>query len=211
MGATIFLVAIIKRIFIFANKKDMEAHKNVYLICNKYLGLTKIGISHNPKKRLVALETCAGVDLELFYHTLPCENSEIIEKEMHRIFKKDKANGEWFYTDKHILKQQLDSMELIIPRFVSLYIEGVSINKIAERYEVSRQYIQKLLKQSCVIDKKEVPNKFITSKLHRTLKDDIDIDIADKKINSSIPKESLLEMVRLNELKIKNKRMKSAI
>lgn len=187
----------------------MHAHKNIYLIHNHLLGLTKIGISGNVKTRLIGLESSCGVSLELFYYTLPCDNSEIIEKEMHEMFKNDKAKGEWFRTDKEILKQELLKKKLIIPVFVSMFLRGMSINKIASINDVSRQYIQKLLKQSLVINKKNT-SEIIEDSVNRRLNDD-EVQNKDIEINSKFTKEYLAELVRKNEEKLKLKTGKNFV
>ena len=183
----------------------MYAYKNVYLIHNPLLGITKIGISNNVKNRLINLESSCGVSLELFYYTLPCDNSESIEKEMHEIFKDDRAKGEWFYTDKNVLKEELQKKSLIVPLFVSQYLNGISINKLATINDVSRQYIQKLLKQSCVINRNGFINSnCIPSNLIRKLNDDI-VQNKENTMNSKFSKEYLAEIVRKNEEKMKTK------
>ena len=187
----------------------MYTHKNVYLIHNPLFGLTKIGISNNVKTRLTNLESSCGVSLELFYYTLPCDNSELIEKEMHETFKNDRAKGEWFCTDKEILKEELLKKKLIIPMFVSMFLRGVSINKIASINDVSRQYIQKLLKQSLVINKKNT-SEIIEDSINRKLNDD-EVQNKDIEINSKFSKEYLAELVRKNEEKLKLKTGKNFI
>lgn len=187
----------------------MHTHKNIYLIHNHLLGLTKIGISGNVKTRFINLESSCGVSLELFYYTLPCDNSEIIEKEMHEMFKNDKAKGEWFRTDKEILKQELLKKKLIIPVFVSMFLRGISINKIASINDVSRQYIQKLLKQSLVINKKNT-SEIIEDSINRKLNDD-EVQNKDIEINSKFSKEYLAELVRKNEEKLKLKTGKNFV
>lgn len=188
----------------------MHTHKNVYLIHNPLFGLTKIGISNNVKVRLNSLESSCGVSLELFYYTLPCDNSEIIEKEMHETFKNDKAKGEWFYTDKEILKEELLRKKLIIPTFVSMFLKGMSINKIASINDVSRQYIQKLLKQSLVINKKNNISEITEDSVNIRLNDD-EVQNKDVYINSKFSKEYLAEIVRKNEEKLKLKTGKNFV
>lgn len=59
----------------------------------------KIGKSINPKKRMAELQTASPVTISLIhYESVNTEEKAfIIEKELHRIFRKYNSRGEWFY------------------------------------------------------------------------------------------------------------------
>lgn len=60
--------------------------------------MLKIGKANNPQVRLVELQTGCPFKLELL-GTLKCKSpmhSRTVEKQLHRLFRKEKQRGEWF-------------------------------------------------------------------------------------------------------------------
>ncbi len=74
-----------------------NSHRSkVYLLQNPITDFIKVGVSSNVMKRKKALETGSGVQLETVYLTATISNAYKIEKEVHRKFKKNRVNGEWY-------------------------------------------------------------------------------------------------------------------
>jgi hypothetical protein len=68
--------------------------------------LYKIGISHNPEKRLKQLQTGNGCKLRL-YKTYTVKNEAILEKKIHNMLWQNKAilgKSEWFRLCPETLK-----------------------------------------------------------------------------------------------------------
>lgn len=78
--------------FIFTNSMK----KFIYLIQSLESSKYKIGISKNPQKRLIQIQTGNGEELKIVaqYET---ENYSLIEGFLHRKYMHLKTKGEWFY------------------------------------------------------------------------------------------------------------------
>ena len=71
---------------------------NIYFIKDNLTNLVKIGIAENVKKRFGQIKChCSSNDLE-FMGILAGSNKDIrvIEKDLHRVFKRFNHHGEWF-------------------------------------------------------------------------------------------------------------------
>jgi len=69
--------------------------KYIYLIQSQEDGYYKIGISKNPNKRLLTLQTGNSSPLKLI-NTYQTEFAEKIEGTLHRRYKHLHKEGEWF-------------------------------------------------------------------------------------------------------------------
>jgi hypothetical protein len=80
--------------------EEKVKHTNIYFIKNPKLKMIKIGNSINVDKRLQALNEITGVDLELL--TIVNDVPEYFEKILHKMYIKERKNGEWFIFSKRI-------------------------------------------------------------------------------------------------------------
>lgn len=92
----------------------------VYAICNYNTGLTKIGISKQPKRRLRQIYLASGCDVDFLIWndiTYSCElTAEEIEKALHKKYAKHRVVGEWFKLDeKNQTQLAIDLIELTEP------------------------------------------------------------------------------------------------
>lgn len=72
-------------------------HFSVYLVKAEN-GLTKIGVSRDPKKRFDGLCTMSPIDLELIFYASSLWGRRL-EKHFHERFKDKRIKGEWFNLD----------------------------------------------------------------------------------------------------------------
>lgn len=127
----------------------LEKSQVVYLIYNPELNITKIGIASNVNNRFCGLRVASGCDLELYYHSTPIVNAAVVEKIMHRLYEQDRKLGEWYYTDREVLKAKLISTIADLgtnDKVVSQYLHGLSITEIAHANNVTRQAILRKIK-----------------------------------------------------------------
>ena len=73
-------------------RKDVTG-RFIYLIADEDRTAVKIGISHDPGKRLIALQTANNRRLEIL---AVFEGTEADEQRIHDRFASDRLNGEWF-------------------------------------------------------------------------------------------------------------------
>jgi site-specific recombinase XerC len=177
--------------------------RNVYVVYNPLSKLTKIGMSGRLNHRINFLSMENGVRLELRYNTLPCINSDMIENSMHKYFKDHRTLGEWFDIDPDDAVNKLKEYTVQLPEIVQDYLNGLSIKELSIKYSKSRQYIEKLFKESCV----ESNNKTTTilppkTKINR--RDNIK-KVEQVSNEGSISKERLEEMIRKSKEKYKLK------
>jgi predicted DNA-binding protein YlxM (UPF0122 family) len=129
----------------------------VYILYNPITQLTKIGMSDNIDARKSSLESACGCPLELIHKTKHLLCGEKYELDAHRMLKEYRKLGEWFSLPNHQIG--IDVVNLVIKDatedvIVENYKKGVSITKIAEDYEVTRQAILARLKKYGVYDNK---------------------------------------------------------
>lgn len=75
--------------------------RQVYFIEAAILGLVKIGISDNPRKRLQTMQT--GSPDRLFIRGVwHVDDAEYFERRFHRRFRRCHVRGEWFMPDKRM-------------------------------------------------------------------------------------------------------------
>lgn len=117
--------------------------QSVYVIYNPSLNITKIGISINVNKRKCILECACGCELLLHYNTMHIYEAEKIEIKAHEYFKDKRKKGEWFNISPCDAEEKIKELivNAIIDPMVTDYLAGVSITKIAEERNVSRQAI----------------------------------------------------------------------
>lgn len=83
----------------------------IYIIKNEVTGLTKIGMTGNPKRRLKDLDTGNGVRLSYVL----CEfvqNCSTLENKLHNMYKDKREAGEWFHlsdSDIDDIAKEVDS------------------------------------------------------------------------------------------------------
>ena len=68
----------------------------VYVLKNPLNETVKIGVAQDVQKRIMQLQTGAGVELELVYQSMVCSNAFSIERDVHAHFEKHRTFGEWF-------------------------------------------------------------------------------------------------------------------
>ena len=111
----------------------------VYFIQKGY-GSIKIGVSDNPEKRLKQLQT--GNHGSLFIIAkFPFETRRealSLEYDLHKMFKNDKINGEWF--KKSILRKFKDRSK-IFPNIFRPLSKGECLNSYHKGYKRQSQNI----------------------------------------------------------------------
>lgn len=136
----------------------LEKSQVVYLIYNPELKITKIGIASNVNTRFAQLKMSSGCNLELYYHSIPLINASIVEKVLHKIYEPDKKLGEWYYTDRDILKNKLITTVEELgtnDKVVGDYLTGLSITEIAQANNVTRQAILRKIKALGVLGRQD--------------------------------------------------------
>ncbi len=94
----------------------------VYLINAEGTDLYKIGVSKNPRKRILALQTGSSRKLRLV-NEFRTDYFSLLEKTLHRVyspFKKDMDDdviGEWFYFEEGQANEFLSQCSSIIENF----------------------------------------------------------------------------------------------
>ena len=141
----------------------MENKKSsVYFLKHKNLSPIKIGHSKdsNPIRRVNSYLTYApyGIDYIGFIQIKGKENSILIEKKIHSFFKNRKIHREWFDITinelyEYLLKNgyQLIQKKHTIKKTKSeqifdFYIKNKNVKKTALEFNVSIQYVYKVLK-----------------------------------------------------------------
>lgn len=75
--------------------ESTDTSSYVYVLKNEITGLTKIGMTNNPKRRLKELDTGNGVPLTyIFCEFVP--GGSIFENKLHQIYANKCTTGEWF-------------------------------------------------------------------------------------------------------------------
>lgn len=133
-----------------------EKYGIVYVIFNPEINILKIGVTKNINKRLKSLQCASGCDLKVLYSTPPISNFFEIELNAHKFFKQFRRSGEWFDITEEMALNHLKSISFkdVHPVY-KLYLEGLSISKIAFICEYSRAYVIQLLKNWNVYIKKQ--------------------------------------------------------
>jgi len=87
-----------------------EEQEYVYAIAHPH-GYIKIGRSNDPQKRLQAHQTSTPYDLWLLA-SLPVEDSQEIESELHELFEEKQVSGEWFELNYDDYDDIVDMMKM---------------------------------------------------------------------------------------------------
>jgi hypothetical protein len=125
----------------------MITGKSVYIIKNNTTGFVKIGVTNDLKRRLNLLSTSCGCEMTLIYYTPPINNFSKIELNMHEDFSGYRGIGEWFDVDEKMVIKKLKSRssDFELCGFADMYKKGKKIGEIAVFYNVTYQYIHKLV------------------------------------------------------------------
>tara|TARA_R110000868_G_scaffold52904_2_gene166556 strand:- start:165 stop:911 length:747 start_codon:yes stop_codon:yes gene_type:complete len=83
------------------HREEQRTKDYVYIIYCQELGLSKIGISNDPEKRVSSLQTAMPFDLIVGYklRTFDRSISRCIEQSAHRMLREYLKRGEWFMAD----------------------------------------------------------------------------------------------------------------
>lgn len=73
----------------------MRNTKQKLYVMKNALGLLKIGISNNPKRRATEIRLNSGLSIDVL-KVLPCENAFDVEQWLHKEFSGNRLEGEWF-------------------------------------------------------------------------------------------------------------------
>jgi len=133
----------------------IEDGRCIYVLYNPTSKLTKIGVSDNVKARKSAIEQACGCPLDLMYFSKHLLCAEKYETEVHVKFKNYRKLGEWFDILDHIsvIEEIADTIKTATEDpIVETYKKGMSITRIAEEYQVTRQAILARLKKYGVYD-----------------------------------------------------------
>ena len=173
--------------------------KVVYVIKNIETGRVKIGISKNPKSRLLALISASGCKLELMYHTDYIEDAIGLESKMHNTFSDYRYLGEWFDLDWRVAVNQLGlyAKTYKLCEVVTMFNDGRNPTYIAKKLGVSRTAIVFNLRTKGFFVKREKAQS--KKEFNREKNKPSNIYAKSNKLN-------IAEMVRINNEKIKAKR-----
>jgi hypothetical protein len=113
-------------------------------------GMVKIGVSNNPRKRLLALATGCPVQCTLV-GIVPGDRSE--EASIHERFKSHRVHGEWFRFDRPIndylrenaLHLTSEEAKKKHPLTQHLKDKGESLKAFSERINMSRMQLYRIM------------------------------------------------------------------
>lgn len=94
--------------------QDNRTRQFVYVVKNPVADLVKIGVAHDVQRRIQQLETGAGVELELVYHSLVCSNAFSIERDVHAHFEQYRTFGEWFRVSPDEVVEYLEQQTFVL-------------------------------------------------------------------------------------------------
>lgn len=123
-----------------------KKNKCVYVMYNEDYGLTKIGISNNPKKRLATIKTATGCDVKLYEHTFPLINYADIEIFLHLEFGESRVRGEWFKINPYVICENIKALPLVDDEFSKLFKEGASIEEMASELDMKEEDVIDMIK-----------------------------------------------------------------
>jgi predicted DNA-binding protein YlxM (UPF0122 family) len=157
---------------------DNKDYGVVYVMYNVDFNIVKIGKSRFVESRSKSVSCASGCEIILMYSSKPVSDYGKIERLAHEHFKdKRRQYGEWFNmtdAEAYLFISKLIKEENIHP-IAKMYEDKVSIADIALKYNVSRAYITKLLKDWNVyvkISHKNVPDK-IRYKVQHSVKENV--------------------------------------
>jgi hypothetical protein len=97
------------------NTVPIEKCKNgtLYIIGTTPNNPVKIGITSgaNVTKRLTGLQTSHWLDLKVIYKTKPVKDVNILERTLHKAYKKYHVRGEWFMIPQEKIKKLIEGLE----------------------------------------------------------------------------------------------------
>jgi transposase-like protein len=146
----------------------LEYARNIYVIYNPELNITKVGISEDVNKRKRVLETESGCNLLLHYISPLLTDAREMEMAVHKVLFKKRKIGEWFHVTP--VEAEAAVKDIIVAAkidpIVLAYQGGETISKIARDHGVSRTAILKRLAKAMVYDKdrKEIKKKLTAPK-----------------------------------------------
>ena len=132
----------------------MESTTNIYFIGNVELGAVKIGISKNPEKRLVEIQT--GNSHKLVLYGIIQDVKEDYEKKLHQIYDHLRLEGEWFKLTDELIHfivnktNKVNEFKTDTPKLIKINDDPLDeiVNKIVEYNENGRDF----LKESHLVD-----------------------------------------------------------
>lgn len=159
-------------LFLFKTKVKMEDnYSSVYFLKHKNSSPIKIGHSKepNPKRRIQSYLTYAPYGIDYLGHVTVRgkENSLLLEKKIHKQFKDFKLLKEWFSIEEKDIVSYLESIGLKYiknnneqkikqkNKIVEFYKEQNNVQTTAINFNVSIQYVYRILKKNGV-----KPNKY---------------------------------------------------
>lgn len=74
----------------------------------------KIGVAKDVQKRILQLQTGAGVELELIYQSMVCSNAFSIERDVHAHFEDKRTFGEWFKVSPSEVTDYLQDQRFVL-------------------------------------------------------------------------------------------------
>lgn len=115
----------------------------VYVIFNKDVNITKIGVASDVKNRLSSIKHGCGCEMELVYNTTLMENFFEIETKAHQHFSDRRRYGEWFdiTPEEAILFLESIQDDFIDDEILSDFEELGSLDSVAKKHKVSRQAV----------------------------------------------------------------------
>lgn len=85
--------------------------KSLYVTTHDYTTLTKVGVSNEPLKRLNAIKTSVGAEMQLCYESQPLKNWKQIEQIVLNHFYEKKTAGEWLNETPEKIIKYIKSIE----------------------------------------------------------------------------------------------------
>lgn len=87
---------------------DKPSLKDKYLYVLEFTnGTVKIGITKEKEKRMKAISSASGMDITRSYFTEKIDNVQNLETELHRHFKHNRLNGEFFDIDFDVAVEEV--------------------------------------------------------------------------------------------------------
>lgn len=94
----------------------------VYVLKNPLNETVKIGVAQDVQKRIMQLQTGAGVELELVYQSMVCSNAFSIERDVHAHFEKYRTFGEWFKVSPTEVIDYLENQRYVLKSKYAKYL-----------------------------------------------------------------------------------------
>ena len=134
---------------------ELKETSVVYIMAHKSLGILKIGVTSDLKRRLATVSNDMGYDLKMVYHTKPLKDAFKLERELHKIFKNNRWKGEWFELS-HV--NILAEVEKIVKNYETselydLFKKGLTSSVIAKTLKIDVRKVDRLTDGLCLKEK----------------------------------------------------------